>query len=187
MREGKEKDASRKRVDIVGPVCETGDCFLRMAARRVHAGDLLAIWVAGAYGMSQASNYNARCRPAEVLVECNPSARDNLRCRPKLARTFRAQQIVLSFAPANSAESVLPSTKTSAGRIARYSFDACDIPYAPATQIASKVAGVHFAERPIPQKAIARLANRPTISTRLRLASFSFPSRIIFVMGWIAP
>jgi len=35
----------------------------------VKAGDLLAIWVAGAYGMSQASNYNARRRPAEVLVE----------------------------------------------------------------------------------------------------------------------
>jgi diaminopimelate decarboxylase len=37
----------------------------------VRAGDLLAIWVAGAYGMSQASNYNARCRPAEVLAEGN--------------------------------------------------------------------------------------------------------------------
>jgi diaminopimelate decarboxylase len=35
----------------------------------VKAGDLLAIWVAGAYGMAQASNYNARCRAAEVLVE----------------------------------------------------------------------------------------------------------------------
>jgi diaminopimelate decarboxylase len=35
----------------------------------VRAGDVLAIWVTGAYGMAQASNYNARCRPAEVLVE----------------------------------------------------------------------------------------------------------------------
>ena len=70
MRERKEKDASRKRVDIVGPVCETGDSFLRdWPLGEVQAGDLLAIWVAGAYGMSQASNYNARCRPAEVLVE----------------------------------------------------------------------------------------------------------------------
>src|SRR5258708_7142091 len=74
MREMKEKDASRKRVDIVGPVCETGDCFLRdWPLGEVHAGDLLAIWVAGAYGMSQASNYNARCRPAEVLVEAKRS------------------------------------------------------------------------------------------------------------------
>jgi diaminopimelate decarboxylase len=35
----------------------------------VKSGDVLAIWTAGAYGMSLASNYNARRRPAEVLVE----------------------------------------------------------------------------------------------------------------------
>ena len=69
-RAGKENDARRKRADIVGPVCETGDCFLRdWPLGKVKAGDLLAIWVAGAYGMAQASNYNARRRPAEVLVE----------------------------------------------------------------------------------------------------------------------
>lgn len=68
--QGKENDAGRARVDIVGPVCETGDCFLRdWPLGEVKAGDLLAIWAAGAYGMSQASNYNARCRPAEVMVE----------------------------------------------------------------------------------------------------------------------
>ena len=66
----RRRDARRARVDIVGPVCETGDCFLRgWPLGEVKAGDLLAIWAAGAYGMSQASNYNARCRPAEVLVE----------------------------------------------------------------------------------------------------------------------
>jgi diaminopimelate decarboxylase len=65
-----ESKDGRKRVDIVGPVCETGDCFLRdWPLGQVKAGDLLAIWAAGAYGMSQASNYNARRRPAEVLVE----------------------------------------------------------------------------------------------------------------------
>ena len=52
-------------VDIVGPVCETGDCFLRnWPLGDVKPGDVLAIWTAGAYGMSLASNYNARCRPA---------------------------------------------------------------------------------------------------------------------------
>jgi len=57
-------------VDIVGPVCETGDCFLRnWPLGDVKPGDVLAIWTAGAYGMSLASNYNARCRPAEILVE----------------------------------------------------------------------------------------------------------------------
>jgi diaminopimelate decarboxylase len=58
-------------VDIVGPVCETGDCFLRdwPLGGEVQSGEVLAIWTAGAYGMSQTSNYNARRRPAEVLVE----------------------------------------------------------------------------------------------------------------------
>jgi diaminopimelate decarboxylase len=66
---GKGNAKPRQRVDIVGPVCETGDCFLHgWPLDEVAAGDVLAIWVAGAYGMSQASNYNARCRPAEVLV-----------------------------------------------------------------------------------------------------------------------
>jgi diaminopimelate decarboxylase len=61
-----------ERVDIVGPVCETGDCFLRdWPLENVATGDLLAIWVAGAYGMSQSSNYNSRGRAAEVLVEGN--------------------------------------------------------------------------------------------------------------------
>jgi diaminopimelate decarboxylase len=69
-REGREHDAARRRVDVVGPICETGDCFLRdWPLGEVKAGDLLAIWGAGAYGMCQTSNYNARCRPAEVLVE----------------------------------------------------------------------------------------------------------------------
>lgn len=60
----------QRRVDIVGPVCETGDRFLRdWPLGPVAPGDVLAIWVAGAYGMSQTSNYNARLRPAEVFVE----------------------------------------------------------------------------------------------------------------------
>jgi diaminopimelate decarboxylase len=62
----------QQRVDIVGPVCETGDCFLRdWPLEDVNSADVLAIWTAGAYGMSQTSNYNARCRPAEVLVQGN--------------------------------------------------------------------------------------------------------------------
>ena len=61
---------SQEPADIVGPVCETGDCFLRgWPIGEVESGDVLAIWTAGAYGMSLASNYNARVRPAEVLVE----------------------------------------------------------------------------------------------------------------------
>jgi diaminopimelate decarboxylase len=59
-----------ERVDIVGPVCETGDCFIHdWPLGEGKPGDLLAVWVAGAYGMTQASNYNARTRPSEVLIE----------------------------------------------------------------------------------------------------------------------
>ncbi len=56
-------------VDIVGPVCETGDFFARdRKFQPVEPGDLVAILDAGAYGMAQSSNYNTRPRPAEVLV-----------------------------------------------------------------------------------------------------------------------
>ena len=56
-------------VDIVGPICETGDFFARdRQISGVEEGDLLAILDAGAYGMALASNYNTRPRAAEVLV-----------------------------------------------------------------------------------------------------------------------
>ncbi len=57
-------------VDVVGPVCESGDFFARnRELPPVAPGDLLAILDAGAYGLSLSSNYNTRPRPAEVLVE----------------------------------------------------------------------------------------------------------------------
>jgi diaminopimelate decarboxylase len=62
--------ARLERVDVVGPVCETGDCFVRdWPLGKVAAGDLLVLWGTGAYGFTLASNYNRRPRPAEVLVE----------------------------------------------------------------------------------------------------------------------
>ncbi len=70
VREAGGEKLSAERVDIVGPVCETGDCLIHdWPLGEVKPGDLLAIWVAGAYGMTQASNYNARTRPSEVLIE----------------------------------------------------------------------------------------------------------------------
>ena len=58
------------RADIVGPVCETGDFLARdREAPEVMPGDVLAVCTAGAYGFVQASTYNARRLPAEVLVE----------------------------------------------------------------------------------------------------------------------
>jgi diaminopimelate decarboxylase len=57
-------------VDVVGPVCESGDFFARdRKLPPVEAGDLLALLDAGAYGMAQSSNYNSRPRAAEVLLE----------------------------------------------------------------------------------------------------------------------
>ena len=57
-------------VDVVGPVCETGDFFARdRSLPALEPGDLVALLDAGAYGMAQSSNYNTRMRPAEVLVE----------------------------------------------------------------------------------------------------------------------
>ena len=60
----------RSRVDVVGPVCESGD-FLALDRELEHlrAGDLIAIHSAGAYGYVMASNYNTRGKPAEVLVD----------------------------------------------------------------------------------------------------------------------
>lgn len=57
-------------VDVVGPVCETGDFFARdLKLPSSKEGDLLSILDTGAYGMVLASNYNTRFRPAEVLVK----------------------------------------------------------------------------------------------------------------------
>jgi len=57
------------KIDIVGPVCESGDFFaLDREMPELHEGDLLAIMSAGAYGFVMASNYNSRPLPAEALV-----------------------------------------------------------------------------------------------------------------------
>ena len=58
-----------EKLDIVGPVCESGDFFaLDREMPEVREGDLLAIMSAGAYGFVMASNYNSRPLPAEALV-----------------------------------------------------------------------------------------------------------------------
>jgi diaminopimelate decarboxylase len=62
--------ARHETVDVVGPICESGDFFARgRELPVVNEGDLLAVLDAGAYGMALASNYNTRRRPAEVLVD----------------------------------------------------------------------------------------------------------------------
>jgi diaminopimelate decarboxylase len=65
-------EAAEAVVDVVGPICESGD-FLgkNRKMREVQQGDLLAVMSAGAYGFSMSSNYNSRLRAAEVLVRGN--------------------------------------------------------------------------------------------------------------------
>jgi diaminopimelate decarboxylase len=64
-----EARTSEEKVDIVGPVCESGDFFAQdREMPEIHEGDLLAIMSAGAYGFVMASNYNSRPLPAEALI-----------------------------------------------------------------------------------------------------------------------
>ncbi len=57
-------------VDVVGPICEAADFFAKQRALPpVKRGDLISIFTTGAYGFSMSSNYNARCRAPEVLVD----------------------------------------------------------------------------------------------------------------------
>jgi len=59
-----------RKIDVVGPVCESADVLAHAVdVVMPKRGDLFAVMSAGAYGMSMASNYNSRPRPAEVLVE----------------------------------------------------------------------------------------------------------------------
>ena len=72
----KETRSEREsKIDIVGPVCESGDFFaLDREMPELHEGDLLAIMSAGAYGFVMASNYNSRPLPSEVLVRSDKFA-----------------------------------------------------------------------------------------------------------------
>jgi diaminopimelate decarboxylase len=65
----RQNNNRRIRADVVGPVCETGDFLARdRDMPDAMPGDVLAICTAGAYGFAQSSTYNARRRPAEVMV-----------------------------------------------------------------------------------------------------------------------
>jgi diaminopimelate decarboxylase len=72
IRPAAEATAARPRetVDVVGPICESGDFLAKdRELPRVEETELLAVMSAGAYGFAMASNYNARPRAAEVLVD----------------------------------------------------------------------------------------------------------------------
>ncbi len=69
IRPVRQQEVASQVVDVVGPICETGDFIGKdLELPLVQQGDLLAVESAGAYGFSMASNYNSRPRVAEVLV-----------------------------------------------------------------------------------------------------------------------
>jgi diaminopimelate decarboxylase len=78
--------------DVVGPVCESGDWLGQERTLSVAQGEKIAMLSAGAYGMSMASNYNTRGRPAEVLVEGERAFL--VREREQPAELFRNERLV---------------------------------------------------------------------------------------------
>ena len=87
----KESGPGNAVYDVVGPVCESAD-FLAKGRRLAAAeGDLLAVMSAGAYGMSMSSNYNSRCRVAEVLVD--GSSAHLVRRRESIEELFAHERI----------------------------------------------------------------------------------------------
>lgn len=84
--------AKKEKVDVVGPICESGDFFAQdREIPQVAEGDLLALMSAGAYGFSMSSNYNSRPLAAEVLVREDKA--DIIRERQKLSDLIRGEQI----------------------------------------------------------------------------------------------
>jgi diaminopimelate decarboxylase len=78
-------------VDVVGPVCETGDFLGRDRRLSVGAGDLLAVADGGAYGFVMSSNYNARPRACEVMVSGNVAR--VVRAREQVAELWRGEAL----------------------------------------------------------------------------------------------
>jgi diaminopimelate decarboxylase len=88
------RDSSRRALvaDIVGPVCETGDCFAKdRKIQEVGEGELVAFMSAGAYGYVMASRYNTRGMPAEVLV--NGSAFELVNARETFEQMTAGEKI----------------------------------------------------------------------------------------------
>lgn len=82
-------------VDVVGPICESGDFLARDRRLPVlRPGDTVAVFGAGAYGMSMASNYNDQPLPAEVMVDQDQATL--VRARQSIAQMFEHERAGLS-------------------------------------------------------------------------------------------
>jgi len=91
-------DTPMQTVDVVGPVCESGDWLARARPLRVKQGTLLAVLSAGAYAFTMASQYNSRARPAEVLVHGDQY--HVVRPRETIDSLFQTELDALSHFPA---------------------------------------------------------------------------------------
>ncbi|PSQ91774.1 MAG: diaminopimelate decarboxylase [Proteobacteria bacterium SW_6_67_9] len=89
-----ERAAAAEPTDVVGPVCETGDFLGLERELAVEPDDLLAVRSAGAYGFAMASNYNARPRPAEVLVDGASAHR--VRARESMEQLWAGEAVLPS-------------------------------------------------------------------------------------------
>lgn len=87
-----QHEAGTSIVDVVGPVCETGDFLGHARHITANEGDLLAVMNAGAYGFTMSSNYNTRPRAAEVMVAGNKA--QVIRAREKLSDLWKGEQIM---------------------------------------------------------------------------------------------
>ncbi|MGC9351391.1 MAG: diaminopimelate decarboxylase family protein, partial [Sulfurovum sp.] len=69
-KEANSADSEKTPADVVGPVCESGDFFGKsVPLPPLQHNDLIAVYSAGAYGFTMASNYNTRPKPAEVAIQ----------------------------------------------------------------------------------------------------------------------
>ncbi|MDR0246868.1 MAG: diaminopimelate decarboxylase [Burkholderiales bacterium] len=89
---GEKISDSEKTWDIVGPVCESGDFLAHARPLALREGDLLAVGVAGAYAMVMSSNYNARPRVCEVMVD--GSEITMIRAREEVKKLWETEQIL---------------------------------------------------------------------------------------------
>lgn len=87
-----QHEAGTSIVDVVGPVCETGDFLGHARHLTANEGDLLAVMNAGAYGFTMSSNYNTRPRAAEIMVSGDKA--QVIREREKLSDLWKGEQIM---------------------------------------------------------------------------------------------
>ncbi|MDR2239172.1 MAG: diaminopimelate decarboxylase [Zoogloeaceae bacterium] len=87
-----QTNGAMREYDVVGPICESGDFLGKERKLALAEGDLLAVMSAGAYGMSQSSNYNTRPRAAEVMVDGD--AMHLIRRRESIADLFAGESLL---------------------------------------------------------------------------------------------